>query len=275
MNRRTKLILLTAAGAALLAQSMKAATTAYNPDDLLLGVRATSGTGASQDYVINLGQASQFDPNGSSVVTLNVGNFYIDLANVFGTDWFSRTDLLWSVSGTPGNLAGVGSDPAKLLYATRADQAGGTDNPWPQASSTSQGTTASKMLSFASGYSNLNSTANSSVGLIQNTSDSNSYASFQPGGVNTGATTAFGSGSQFVGGIEATPSTALDLFRIPAINGGAVTDIGDFAFQAQGGGVFSLIFKPDSVEAIPEPSTWALISVGAAIGILLRRRASR
>ena len=57
---------------------------------------------------------------------MSLGNIGADLVTVFGPNWNTRADVLWSVSGTPGNLTPVGTDPAKTLYATRPESTPGT-----------------------------------------------------------------------------------------------------------------------------------------------------
>ena len=259
-----------------------AAVVSYNPGDLLLGFRATGGTGATQDYVVNIGQASLYR-DAFAAFTVSVGNIGADLATVFGANWHTRSDVLWSVSGTPGNLTPVGSDPAKTLYATRPeDPAGTTADAWKRQSSTNQGTTSNKMASLASGYSQTAgipnvSTLNSDFGVIQNTADVNSYASFMPGGVNSNATTAF---SAFNPGIEGnfgngTAGAVLDLFRMlntGGANGGtANVSPGTFEgrFTISNTGV--LTFTPD---AIPEPGIAMLLGAFSAFGIRRRRVAA-
>src|SRR3954464_3421427 len=92
----------------------------YQPGDVFLGFRASGGTGATKDYLVNLGAASQFT-NATAVTPVNTGNIATDLASagLFRGQWATRNDLFWGVSGTAG-LAGANGDPAKTTYATRA-----------------------------------------------------------------------------------------------------------------------------------------------------------
>ena len=56
--KKITIALLAMAGSALLTTGAKAAT--YNTGDLLMGFRATTGTGFGTDYVLDLGSPVQF-----------------------------------------------------------------------------------------------------------------------------------------------------------------------------------------------------------------------
>src|SRR4051812_16953943 len=77
------------------------ATLPYNNGDLILGFRATGGTGATTNYEINLGNATLYT-TASGTVTPTLGNLKADLDTIYGqgaTGWSTRGDVLWSVSG--------------------------------------------------------------------------------------------------------------------------------------------------------------------------------
>ena len=110
----------------------------YSDGDLFLGFRATGGTGATQDYLVNIGQPAQFvnAPPGSNF-QVNTGNLSSDLAAVW-IDWYARIDpgtarnaVLWSIVG--GRLITGGGDTANVLYATNPDP-----TPWPRLSNAAQ-----------------------------------------------------------------------------------------------------------------------------------------
>ena len=171
---------------AFIAPRAVAQATTYTGNDLFLGFRSTSG---SQCYVVNIGQASQFTGASSPVTVSGLGDIAADLAAVFGSDWNgSRSDMLWSVSGATGSFSAVGSDPLKTLYATRERTSPGTQStPWTRASDTAQGTTTNLMKGLGNQYTTYIATANSpGKGVIQTNTDINSYASYQPGGANSG-----------------------------------------------------------------------------------------
>lgn len=106
---------------------------------------------------------------------------------------FITTTSSRGISGTNTNLPSgtVAGEPARTLFATKSQLAPGTlTSGWARQSSSSQGVAAGKMVSLANYFAFVNgdlvtartSTANSPKGLVQNKSDVNSYASYQPGG---------------------------------------------------------------------------------------------
>lgn len=216
-------------GAAALPHSAQAAAVTYTPGDLFLSFRASDGVGATQNYVVNLGQASGFGPSGASAVVSAAGDIDTDLTTLFGANWKTRPDVYWSVSGTVGSFSAVGSDPAKTIYVTREETVPGTlATPWVRRSDTTQGVTTTKLNAMAYAYDGKTSTANSKA-IIQNTSDTNSYASFQPGGTipNSGPApgVSFAAFNPTIEGSFAsgTPGSVLDLVRLVPASG---TDIG-------------------------------------------------
>jgi len=102
------------------------------------------------------------------------------------------------------------------------------------------------------------STANSTVGYLQNVSDANSYASFQSGG---------NSFSYFAGGIEGNfangaSGAVLDLYRM-APGSGAGDLVGKFTITSSG----VVTFTP-----VPEPSTAVLLGAGLFVALMVFRR---
>lgn len=216
-------------GAAALPHSAQAATVTYTPGDLFLSFRASDGVGATQNYVVNLGQASGFGTSGASAVVSAAGDIATDLTTLFGANWKTRSDVYWSVSGTVGSFNAVGSDPAKTLYVTREETVPGTlATPWVRRSDTTQGVTTTKLNAMAYAYDGKTSTANSKA-IIQNTSDTNSYASFQPGGTipNSGPApgVSFAAFNPTIEGnfASGTAGSVLDLVRLAPASG---ADIG-------------------------------------------------
>ena len=256
-------------GAATVAQAVTPAPVTYSPDDLLLGFRATGGTGATQDSVIDIGQASLYRDASGPFVVLGLGDIASDLVAVFGANWYTRSDLFWSITGTPGTLA-VGADAAKTLYATREELIAGTESdPWKGGASGTQGTTTGKMVSFSQQFVTTlggganNSTSNSSVAIIQSTSDVNSYASFMPGGNNTDATTAF---KFFNPTVEGAAGSVLDLYRIPVGYNIPAPSIGTFQLNSSGALTFT--------SKVPEPSSLGLLAAASAMLLARRRKAA-
>ena len=207
----------------------------YHDGDLFLGFRATGGTGATQDYLVNIGQPAQFvnAPPGSSFL-VNTGNLSSDLAVVFGSDWYTRIDsdtgrnaVLWSIVG--GRLVTGGGDTANVLYATNPDP-----TPWPRRSNASQAGTTSLTDGLGTTYDGNLSTANNSKAIVQSASSSNSYASFQPGGVNS-AGISFQTWNPTIEGI---PNATLTFCRIVPGSGNS-TILGTFTLSSTGGITFT------------------------------------
>ena len=221
---------------------------AYNTGDLFLGFRSTN---SSQCYIVNIGQASQFTGVANAFTLTGIGNIADDLVTVFGNDWnANRADMRWGVFGASDLNNVIGNDPAKTLYATRARTSPGTQStPWTRASDSAQGTTTNFMKTLASAYITYSGTASSAgKGVIQNNSDINSYASYQPGGTVENAGPAPGTSFQaFNPTIESTFSTGvsdsvLDLFRMaPSSETDQPGDyLGTFTIAANG----ALTFTP-------------------------------
>jgi hypothetical protein len=221
-------------GVAALPHSARAqSAVTYTPGDLFLSFRASDGVGATQDYVVNLGQASGFGATGSSAVVTAAGDIATDLTTLFGADWKTRPDVFWSVSGTVGSFSPVGSDPAKTLYATREELVPGTlATAWLRRSDSSQGVTTSKMNAMANAYEGKTPTVANSKAIIQSTSAANSYASFQRGGTVANSGPAPGiSFAAFNPTIEGsfasgTAGSVLDLVRLVPASGADVETAG-------------------------------------------------
>ena len=237
---------LVAACMALSASQAMATVVSYSDGDLFLGFRATDRT---QDYLINIGQPSQLGSSFTFSLDLT------DLTTVFGSDWFSRIDpntgtnaVLFGIVG--GRLVTGGGDIANTLYASNPNGAA-----WPRRSNAAQSGTTSLTDSLGSTYDGNNSTPNTINAIIQNISQANCWASFQPGGNNSGGV----SFQTWNPTIEGTPGQVLGIDRIiPSSSGGPSQLIATISFDQNG-----LV----TVTAVPEPSTVASIAIGA--GLLL------
>src|SRR6185369_7041928 len=92
---------------------------------VLLCFRATGGEGGSTDYLVDLGLVTQFTNAAGPIVSVPLGgNILTDLEAIYGTDWHTRGDVLWSVSGvqkTSGN-----GFAANTIFVTKEETAPGT-----------------------------------------------------------------------------------------------------------------------------------------------------
>jgi hypothetical protein len=107
----------------------------FNAPDLLLAVRATGGTGASQNLFVNLGTTTDFLGNGNRGTITNVANL---LSDTYGTDWFEREDLWFGVAGNRDHLnplfaaaPGPSEDPTRTWYVSRTAASPGGSVAWP------------------------------------------------------------------------------------------------------------------------------------------------
>lgn len=227
-------------------------------NDIFLGIHATAGTGSSSAYLVNLGQYSQFanQTPGSTVSLSGLGDTGADLVATFGADWYSRANVKWGIFGRD-NLGTV------ALFASREEQNVGTAGPaWSSISLIRRQNTSSIVGSVTlgiNGYVGRESTANSSVAVVQdNASAASSYNYEVTNGASDFGTTSGWSNIEgdFGGG---TSGTALDLFKISA---SGVTTPGFFQIGNSG----SLSFT-----ALPEPSATLLGAAGVVL-LLGRRR---
>ena len=272
INKPIVIALLALAGTALTMPSASATGLPWSTGDLLFGLRALGGGATTTDYEVDLGNALNYLPGGGfatgAPVTLSLGNIGTDFSNIYGSDWYtnSTTDIQWSVAGSTQSSAD-GSIGAYTLFATSASSTPGTSyNP---GSSFGQHTPANDIaamlgasgqgygLGDSAGNGTQTLSANSSLGLIQSTSAPDSYASFQSGGFSYGKFTPY---------VEGATTADLTLFEVVPGTSSPV-DLGTFALSSGGDVTFTSA-------AVPEPSTYAAVFLGAGVLILMGRRRS-
>jgi len=98
--------------------------------DLVMSFQATGGQGASQTVAANLGAAFSYrDATGNSPNVSNIGSL---LSSTYGTSWFDRTDLYFTINGiraaggSPANGGGpvVNGDARNATYIGRSKTEG-------------------------------------------------------------------------------------------------------------------------------------------------------
>lgn len=214
------MMLLALAGISIIAPAAHAVTA--TDGDLLLGVRASSGTGSAKNYVVNLGPSSQF--TGTSTITFNLGDVGGDLSSTFGPLWNSRSDVFWGVAGTSG-----GGTPT--VFATRKQLTVGTQStPWLRESNTSNSFADSKLQSMMNGFRAGDATGLAATNAVsQQGTDANSWGSFQPGGLpfssNQGISFARWNPSIEGNFANGTAGSVLDLYSLAP---GSVGTAGDY-----------------------------------------------
>ena len=252
------------------AMNARAATTSYSTDDLLIGFVKS---GSAKDYVIDVGQASNFTGQTwtPQSLTIIIGNIGADLAATFGNGWATDSTISWGVVGTT-RASTVGSDGPYTVYASKDGEAYTNfvnSTGWGTYSQNQLSGAASRITSAGSAYSGKSSTANSNVGVVQNnisTAINSAFASYQPGGANAtngAAGLSFDLFSPSILGSNASGISAdtLGLFQMaPNQLAQPVTD-----FTISSAGVISYT-------SVPEPASVSLGLLGATLAFVRRRR---
>jgi hypothetical protein len=255
--------LLAIVGAGVAAQSAHA-TLSYTPGDLFIGFRNTTA-GVTEDYLIDVGQASLYTKQNGSSFTLNIGGTQADLIQAFGSAWQTGGKTFWGVIG-----AEESGDPASTLYVGKKEATFGT---FPTATGTTylrdttgnQAGTLSSEQTMRIDYQSSSATTNSTVGAFQLTTDTNAWLNFSQG-------SAFGTYAAFEANISGTTTAghALDLFQIAPDDAtpGTQNPVYQGRFVISNSGQITYT----SAGAVPEPSTLVTLAGGAALMGLVRRR---
>ncbi|MEI7953525.1 MAG: PEP-CTERM sorting domain-containing protein [Verrucomicrobiota bacterium] len=247
-------------GTVLMAGSAQAALVNFNVGDLLLGFRDVTGT---QSVVVDIGSAASYrdDTLGytpTQGVTLSLGDINTDLVAAFGPGWATNPNMRWGIAGSPSNVAAVGGDTAKTVYASKPETNGSVGSGLAL-SNTNRGIVSTTMMGLegsTNGFSTYQASLNNPALVIQANTDAASWRSFQLGGTNSTSSTAF---KQINGGIEGTLAQPLDLFRTDTANTSSY--LGTLSIDAGG-----------AVTVIPEPSSLLIASLGLGSLMLRRRR---
>ncbi|MCX6848395.1 MAG: PEP-CTERM sorting domain-containing protein [Verrucomicrobia bacterium] len=260
------LTMLVVAGISVAAFPAKAAT--ITAGDVLLGFRATSGTGSTSNLIVNLGQADTIFRNATSNIS-SVANIGSLLTSTFGAGWDTRSDLFWGAVANANSASGdpaIDGDPGATNYYTKAQT---SLNPGIKTSTAANINSSTSRVAISNNIQGLNTTFAAATGT-------NSVVIPSSGGTTwSSSITAsnFGVGSAIeasnANGIDAT---GLDLYRIldsntdasPSQTVGVPNWEGTFTISNTGVVGFS-------VNAVPEPSRAVLAALGLG-GLLLRRR---
>lgn len=263
---------LAALAAVMLSIQTSNATLIYNDGDLILGFRATGGTGGTTNVLLNLGNASIYR-DATSQFTLSLGNVDADLDAIFGSNWNTRLDLNWSVSGTQFT-AGNGFTN-RTLIASRAQAfplgllGSANSTPWNRGTLATHNPVAAKLAALGGTFDDVSANQSESTNaagfaLIQTHAQNNSFEEFMSGGSQSSSGSSY---SYFSGGIEGTfangaSGSALDLY-VMASGVGAGTYEGTFTISDNA----TITFTPTGV---PEPGSAMMLAMG--LGALLTKR---
>ena len=231
--------------------------------DIILDFTQTSGTA---NLEVNLGEFTQFAPGGvyatGSPVLLAGNNSpsLTDLSNAYGSTWNSASDnVFWSLvsDAQAGNTLGVTNG---TIWGSAANNA-----TVPNSDNGTQTTEASNIQLLISGIHSATATANSTQStMLSSASTTNNNYNYRSG-ITGGALDFFGV-SEFTtsGGFQVQTvggASTADLYQITP--GGPSTDLGTFSLNSSG-----MTF---TAAAVPEPSTWATMILGAGCLLAFRR----
>jgi len=216
-------LFLPVAGLAFAATAATAAPWPPVPGDLILGVRATGGTGATTNVFFNLGPAHALRTNPNPAGTLV--DLSAELTAAYGASWSSRTDLYFGVFANRSNAtpSGIGSaapengDPARTIYTSKGVTTAGTGTPWSGFSVSALGLAATAHQGQINAIDNIAANGNQVMTLVQATNPvewANSWTAYNP---VPGAAY-----SIFSGGIQAklnATAAHVDVFRIISTSG--------------------------------------------------------
>jgi hypothetical protein len=279
-------ILAVAAGALLAPPAHAQTTLSYSAGDLVLGFEDPAAP--ADDYLVDLGQASYFitlsqTPGATNITTSDpayggsLGNLAADLSNTFGSTWHDNNaqgdNVQWGVIGATPKLSSDGSIPEDTIFLTQPENfpGAGSNDPTEGSLSTQKTWDSQVNSDFAgpgNGFVGATTSTNSNYAVVEPSSDSDSWTN-EHASYNAFATGLDIEQSQNAALTDIGPTNSqLDLYELlPTSEGGtgSGTELGSFTLDSSGDLEFT------SAAAVPEPSTYAAIGLGAAILLMLRR----
>jgi hypothetical protein len=238
-NKTLAWLLALGVAAALPEPSAKAASAVNG--DILVGFRATGGAGSTKNLVVNIGAATALE---SATGAVNLGNINADLNATYGSDWATRTNLFWGAVGTVGSFNAIGTNPARTVYSSRS-----AFEPWLRANSSSHAAATNKVVALMTAFNSASVVGVSHAnGVIQTTTGSNSWSSYQPGGTITNSGPAPGISFAFfnptIEAAVASDAALVHLYRVKPAAGAEIGTAGDYLGMLVLESSGSLIFDP-------------------------------
>ena len=242
-----------------------------NQDSIVvLGFRASLGTGAAKNLIVSLGSVDQLlGVNGSGAAYRAEFNLSSALSATFGSDW-SRSTVLWGAFGSqnnPGNIYDNNSVIASAYAESLTEEQAGVNQDAAFAISGIQGNLAVSAIfgsGLSTGFANATAGANSLYdGYAWASMDASSGGSWSA--YNSGP----GSFNYFSGEQNWTTDTTLRLAQYNPYgpdSGNPVATLDDMKLS------INTTSGVVTVETIPEPSTYALMGLGLLGMILAVRR---
>lgn len=288
MKLLTKHVLATAVALGFaIAPTMAQIDTTFNANDVLLGFRAAGGNGTTTTIMVNLGAASTFrDATTNMVNFVNIGSI---LSTAYDSNWYERTNLFagfvsatngTNVDNAPGGvaIANQTTDYNSTIYVSTRRTSGtaavGT------AGSTRPGNTIALDAQVIGGKINtlgLTFDANDTNGVYNGSSNvTNLWNTYMTGSTaadfaayNVEAAFTVGNAGTF--GDAGTVEQKWDFYRVaqfPQADADAGKGLYQGTFTLNDAGQVSFI-------TVPEPSTYALLALGAGVVFMAIRRRSK
>lgn len=272
--------ILVATGLALSTLPVSAGNTPSQLGDLILGLRASGGTGASSYVMANLGPAATVRDATTNLSLFSGTALALALSSNFGATWYDRTDLwVGAVMGFEDdefgpNSGGLNGDSFLTMYASNRRTAVGTAGvvnsaswaPTPNGTITASGNMLDSANAFVAAGTGVATIANSTY--LLDWDNRNPFSGNTPGlAFNTfagGVQAPFGLGiAGNLGGYNA--EAMLDLFRMQSDTVNYVNTTFEGTIVIDSAGQVNFV-------VVPEPSTLSLFAIGAGIAVLRRRR---
>lgn len=286
LKSKLRVLALAAGSLAITVLSANAQNTNYAPGDLVLAFQEFGG---SNTLYVGLGSATTYRgaASGADVANiLNIININAELTAAFGAGWATNVNLYAGLSGVLSNSTGntvTNGDPSRTLYVSKSRTAIGTlgtanSSGWSINTDGAMTTAANGMIAqnnilestyttqaavSPTGTSGIDN-ANPFSGAVQGTA----FGAFAGGVQQQGSASSFGTF-----GVVTNTEFALDLYRMVAKTGLAGQVAGNLRSGTYEGTITLDNSGNVSFQAIPEPSTYALMGLGAlVIGYVVRRR---
>jgi len=244
----------------------------YNSGDVFIGFEQS---GAANDYIADIGSVSQFIGD-ASPVTIQLST--TDLTAAFGSSWASNsnstTNVQWGLVANDQSDSIASDTDGSSIWYTKGETVVGTKSAAPiRGTSSALNAISNKIQALETattgGYTDYETTADTSNGVIESSTAANSWTSFKPGTYS--GNTAFNIGSEIEqpsSGNDTGPTdSALDFYEVDTrtASNQPATLLGTFSLSNSG----LLTFNP---AAVPEPSSYALGLTALVIFFVLKRR---
>ena len=279
-----------ATAALLVPHSARAQSISYSAGDLVLGFEdySSSSVTGTADYLVDLGPASYFTGlSGGTVVNLTtsdpahdgqsqvgLGNLATDLATAFNTSngapWYTDgtlgNNVQWGIIGaTPKTTGEFGLSKATIFLTTPEETPGQGAETIPTTGSVSQQQSwdgnVLNLTAPGNGFGNVPSTSNNAYGAFESNSLTDSWSSEIVNNSDFG--TGFNIEQPLDGSNFGPTNSQLDLYELVP-NASSATELGTLTLDSSGDLVYTA--------AVPEPSTYATVALGAAFLVMFRRR---